>query len=189
MANKIAINDEDFTSLEENLIAKHKSIIELVGNVVKQLQDLSRRDGEFYTDSISPKVQLLCDELNDAKSSMEEIYSAHTDIISSFKSAVADLETNNIHVNSDSVISIVGATIKGIENIQEDVNDAYSSLIDLLSDASGEEVDALREQLETENNLAIALCNTLTKFSNSIRFAASEFTELDSTGASQMGNK
>ena len=64
MANKIAINDEDFTSLEENLIAKHKSIIELVGNVVKQLQDLSRRDGEFYTDSISPKVQLLCDELN-----------------------------------------------------------------------------------------------------------------------------
>lgn len=96
--------------------------------------------------------------------------------------------TNNIHVNSDSVISIVGATIKGIENIQEDVNDAYSSLIDLLSDASGEE-DALREQLETENNLAIALCNTLTKFSNSIRFAASEFTELDSTGASQMGNK
>lgn len=91
--------------------------------------------------------------------------------------------TNNIHVNSDSVISIVGATIKGIENIQEDVNDAYSSLIDLLSDASGEEVDALREQLETENNLAIALCNTLTKFSNSIRFAASEFTELDSTGA------
>ena len=82
MANKIAINDEDFTSLEENLIAKHKSIIELVGNVVKQLQDLSRRDGEFYTDSISPKVQLLCDELNDAKSSMEEIYSAHTDIIS-----------------------------------------------------------------------------------------------------------
>lgn len=36
MANKIAINDEDFTSLEENLIAKHKSIIELVGNVVKQ---------------------------------------------------------------------------------------------------------------------------------------------------------
>ena len=45
------------------------------------------------------------------------------------------------------------------------------------------------KELETENNLAIALCNTLTKFSNSIRFAASEFTELDSTGASQMGNK
>jgi len=97
--------------------------------------------------------------------------------------------TNNIHVNSDSVISIVDATIKGIENIQEDVNAAYLSLIDLLSDASGEEVDALRKQLETENNLAIALCNTLAKFSESIRFAASEFTELDSTGASQMGNE
>ena len=45
------------------------------------------------------------------------------------------------------------------------------------------------KELETENNLAIALCNTLAKFSESIRFAASEFTELDSTGASQMGNK
>lgn len=92
MADKIAINDEDFTSLEENLIAKHESIIELLGNVVKKLQDLSKRDGEFYTDSIAPKVQLLCDELNDAKSSMEEIYSAHADVISSFKSAVSDLD-------------------------------------------------------------------------------------------------
>lgn len=93
MADKIAINDEDFTSLEENLIAKHESIIELLENVVKKLQDLSKRDGEFYTDSIAPKVQLLCDELNDAKSSMEEIYSAHADVISSFKSAVSDLDT------------------------------------------------------------------------------------------------
>lgn len=93
MADKIAINDEDFTSLEANLIAKHESIIELLGNVVKKLQDLSKRDGEFYTDSIAPKVQLLCDELNDAKSSMEEIYSAHADVISSFKSAVSDLDT------------------------------------------------------------------------------------------------
>lgn len=93
MADKIAINDEDFTSLEENLIAKHESIIELLGNVVKKLQDLSKRDGEFYTDSIAPKVQLLCDELNDAKSSMEEIYSAHADVISSFKAAVSDLDT------------------------------------------------------------------------------------------------
>lgn len=97
--------------------------------------------------------------------------------------------TNNIHVNMDGVASIVDTTKKGIENLQKDVNAAYSSLIDLLSDASGEEVDALREQLETENNLAIALCNTLAKISDSIRFAASEFTELDSTGAGQMGNK
>lgn len=97
-----------------------------------------------------------------------------------------EIMTNNIHVNSDSVISIVDTTIKGIEDIQKDITATYSSLIDLLSDASGEEVDALREQLETENNLAIALCNTLTKFSESIRFAASEFTELDSMGASQM---
>lgn len=97
--------------------------------------------------------------------------------------------TNNIHVNMDGVVSIVDTTISDINEMQNEVNTAYSSLINALSDASGEEVDALREQLETENNLAIALCNTLAKFSESIRFAASEFTELDSTGASQMGNK
>lgn len=89
----------------------------------------------------------------------------------------------------DGVVSIVDTTISDINEMQNEVNTAYSSLINALSDASGEEVDALREQLETENNLAIALCNTLAKFSESIRFAASEFTELDSTGASQMGNK
>lgn len=93
MADKIAINDDDLTSLENDLKAKHEIILELIGDVVQKLQELIKRDGEFYTDAISPKVQLLCEELNDAKSSMAEIYSAHADILSSFRSAVSDLDT------------------------------------------------------------------------------------------------
>ena len=43
--------------------------------------------------------------------------------------------------------------------------------------------------INSRSALATALCNTLKKFSESIRFAASEFIELDTTGASQMGKK
>lgn len=96
---------------------------------------------------------------------------------------------NNIHVNMESVASVVDTTISGVQEMQHEVNNAYTSLITLLSEASGEEADALSEQLETEKKLASALCNTLTKFSESIRFAASEFTELDATGASRMEEK
>ena len=45
--------------------------------------------------------------------------------------------TNNIHVNMDGVVSIVDATISDINEMQNEVNTAYSSLINSLSDASG----------------------------------------------------
>lgn len=93
MADKIALEDDKYTELENNLKAKHEIMLELIEKVVKDLQSLSKRDGEFYTDAISPKINLLCGELNDAKASMEQIYSSHAAIVSSFKGAIADLDT------------------------------------------------------------------------------------------------
>lgn len=96
---------------------------------------------------------------------------------------------SNININVESVEAIIGDTISSIDGVQGDINHTYSDLTNLLTEASGDEADALREQLLAEKALATALCNTLKKFSDSIRFAASEFTELDTTGASQMGKK
>lgn len=95
----------------------------------------------------------------------------------------------NININANSLESILSDTISSIDGVQGDISQTYSSLTTLLAEAYGEEADALREQLTTEKELATTLCNTLKKFSESIRFAASEFTELDSTGASKMRTK
>ena len=81
MADKIAVNDENYTDLKSALEGKHEIILELL-----------EKDGEFYTDAISPKVNLLCEELNDARASMEQVYSSHASIIASFKNAIADLD-------------------------------------------------------------------------------------------------
>lgn len=93
MANKIALEDDKYTELENNLKANHETMIELLEKVVKDLQNLSKRDGEFYTDAISPKINLLCGELNDAGASMRQIYSSHEAIVASFKGAIADMDT------------------------------------------------------------------------------------------------
>ena len=63
MADKIAVNDENYTDLKSALEGKHEIILELLEKVIKDLQELTGKDGEFYTDAISPKVNLLCEEL------------------------------------------------------------------------------------------------------------------------------
>lgn len=92
MADEIAVNDENYTDLKSALEGKHEIILELLEKVIKDLQELTGKDGEFYTDAISPKVNLLCEELNDARASMEQVYSSHASIIASFKNAIADLD-------------------------------------------------------------------------------------------------
>ena len=95
----------------------------------------------------------------------------------------------NINIDINSVESIINGAVSDIGAVQDDINKIYSDLNKHLSEAFGDEADALQEQLTAESALATALCNTLKKFSESIRFAASEFIELDTTGASQMGKK
>ena len=75
MADKIALEDEKYAELESDLKKKHENILELLEKVIKDLQELTGKDGEFYTDAISPKVNLLCEELNDARASIEQVYS------------------------------------------------------------------------------------------------------------------
>ena len=72
MADKIAVNDENYTDLKSALEGKHEIILELLEKVIKDLQE--------------------CEELNDARASMEQVYSSHASIIASFKNAIADLD-------------------------------------------------------------------------------------------------
>lgn len=95
----------------------------------------------------------------------------------------------NINIDINSVESIINGAVSDIGTVQDDINNIYSDLNKCLSEAFGDEADALREQLTAESALATTLCNTLKKFSESIQFAASEFIELDTTGASQMDKK
>lgn len=92
MADKIALMEEEYTSLLSQLESAHDQILEHIEAVVGKLEATSAQGGDFYTDEISPKVSQLCEELNNVKAAMEEIYSAHREIIRSFGSSVADLD-------------------------------------------------------------------------------------------------
>ena len=72
MASKIALMEDEYSTLQEKLASCHEQILEYIESIVEQLQGLSSVGGDFYTDSISPKVDLLCEELNAAKAFIKE---------------------------------------------------------------------------------------------------------------------
>ena len=92
MADKIALMEEEYTELLSQLESAHDQILEHIEAVAQQLETTGGQDGGFYTDKISPKVSQLCEDIDNVKAAMEEVYSAHREIIRSFGSAVADLD-------------------------------------------------------------------------------------------------
>ena len=45
MADKIALEDEKYAELESDLKKKHENILELLEKVIKDLQELTGKDG------------------------------------------------------------------------------------------------------------------------------------------------
>lgn len=93
MADKVALMDSEYETVKTNLAQAHDTILSCIDQAIKQLEGLNTKGGTFYTDEISPKVDLLCGELGNARSSMETVYSAHREIVESFCSAVEELDT------------------------------------------------------------------------------------------------
>ena len=62
----------------------------------------------------------------------------------------------NINIDINSVESIINGAVSDIGAVQDDINKIYSDLNKCLSEAFGDEADALREQLTVESALATA---------------------------------
>ncbi len=59
----------------------------------------------------------------------------------------------NINIDINSVESIINGAVSDIGAVQDDINKIYSDLNKCLSEAFGDEADALREQLTVERNI------------------------------------
>lgn len=93
MSEKIAVIEEEYSAVKGKLQDAHNQIIEDMTALLAKLEGISSSGGEFYTDEISPKVSLLCEELIAAQRTMSEVYTAHEEIVSSFVSAIGNLDT------------------------------------------------------------------------------------------------
>ena len=93
MANKIGVHENEYNDLKNQLADIHASIISQSEEALKALESLNSSEGQFYTRRITPKVELICSEIKGAVSSITEIYDAHEEIITSFRTAIADLDT------------------------------------------------------------------------------------------------
>lgn len=93
---------------------------------------------------------------------------------------------NHIELNYDEIESAIAALVTSLNSDIEDINSIYSQLAGNFTESSGEEADALRELQSAEKALMDTAKVTLAKFGESIRFAADEFKNMDSTGAMAM---
>ena len=60
------------------------------------------------------------------------------------------IDGKNINIDINSVESIINGAVSDIGAVQDDINKIYSDLNKCLSEAFGDEADALREQLTVE---------------------------------------
>mgnify|MGYP000761848295 CR=1 FL=1 len=92
----------------------------------------------------------------------------------------------DIALNYDEVDSVISELITVLEDDAEDIDFIYRRLLMNFSESSGEEADALRALLASEEKLMKVMKQTLTKFGENIRFAAGELSRVDTTFATAM---
>lgn len=93
---------------------------------------------------------------------------------------------NNINVSYEQIEAVVGNIQSKLTQKQSDVDSAYASALSVMQEFKGEEADALRSLHEAEKSLMQQINGTLGKLAESVRFAGSQFQNLDSTGAKHM---
>lgn len=95
MADKIKVNEDEYNDLKSKLDDIHEDILQQMESVLVSINSLNSSTGEFYTEKVSPKVELICSELRTVKGTLEELYSASAATTESFKTAVGDLDSCN----------------------------------------------------------------------------------------------
>lgn len=92
----------------------------------------------------------------------------------------------NMKLDLAALSEVISSTLSVISDLQGEAESVYCDMASAFSESSGDEADALREQLEAEKYVVGELAETLGKFVSSIRFAADELANMDTTGAQYM---
>lgn len=92
----------------------------------------------------------------------------------------------DIKVNLAEVQSAISSIITKVESSRSETAGTYARLISGFSESSGKEAEALRELSFREQEMAVAISETLIQFAKSVQFAAEQLDELDGTGAKSM---
>ncbi len=85
----------------------------------------------------------------------------------------------NIELNLEAVNSVISEVKRTITNNQSAINEEYNVAINQFAESSGETADGLRDLQKAEQELSDDMWAVLTKLSEAINFAATEFAKLD----------
>lgn len=92
----------------------------------------------------------------------------------------------DMELNYESIESIISDLINTLENDQEEITSAYSSLESAFEQSSGKEAAALRELQKAECKLISEVQETLKALGKSIEFAAAQLKSVDATNVRSM---
>lgn len=93
MASKIGLKAAEYQGLTTVLPQIHSDNLEQIENILVKIQELNQQGGGFYLDEITPKVNLLINELKNIKESMCSVYETNEEIVASFIRTIDNYDT------------------------------------------------------------------------------------------------
>jgi phage-related protein len=93
MANKVAVIESEYSTLENNLGNAHDDCMEQLSGMIASLQTLTGKGGGIHTDQLSPKIEALIGEMQSVKGTIQEIFTTSEELVKSFQTVVGDYDT------------------------------------------------------------------------------------------------
>ncbi len=93
MASKVGLKEAEYQGLTTIIPSLHEEILTQTGLMLDKLETLNQKDGGFYLDEITSKVNLLINELRTIKESMNSVYEVNEEIVTSFMRAIDNYDT------------------------------------------------------------------------------------------------
>lgn len=93
MAGRVIVRDEEYRKLTSTLKQVHTDNLQAIDEVLKQIRSLNRVGGGLYIRQFTGKINMLIGDLSGLRASMESVYGAAEEVITSFSTVIDDYDT------------------------------------------------------------------------------------------------
>lgn len=92
MANKVGLREDEYASLATKISSAHEKTITELTEVLDRLEQLNQVGGAMHLEALSPQIHGFISEVRATKSTMEAVFSAHEEVIQSFRNGIDNID-------------------------------------------------------------------------------------------------
>lgn len=93
MANKIGLEESEYTDLKSTIKECHQNSISQMADCIKIINNMNGAGNAIDTINITSAIEKFIAQLEVVKTGLDDTYSAHEDIITSFEDSIDNYDT------------------------------------------------------------------------------------------------